>query len=397
MHHRRQHASAIPTLAACFTIFALVILLPSREVFITTSRRGLLSGTLGLVSGLGSSQLDAWGFTAQELQQVDLFKAAAPSVLGIVEAPLNGAQMPSKLIFAGSGFVWDQKHIVTNYHVIDDMKNPHVTFISQQPGAATVHTTVAAVLVGADPLSDIAVLEVDTETLPPELMKPLLRGTSSKLKTGQQVYALGNPFGLEQSMSRGIISGLARTMAGALGRPITNVIQTDASINPGNSGGPLLDSSGMVIGVNTAILSISGTFGGVSLAIPIDTVEANVKSMLQRGFVSRPSLGVSFAPPQMVETLGVGGAMVMKVYPGSPAQQAGLRAMTRNRIGDIIVGFDGKPVSSSDDLFRMLENRFPGEKIDVVVQRPSSNSESDEFDFVDLTVRLGASNSKIVI
>eukprot|EP00913_Durusdinium_trenchii_P020908 g19644.t1 len=212
-----------------------------------------------------------------------------------------------------------------------------------------------AYVVGADPLSDIAVLQVKDDAQVETLMQPLQRGVSQELKPGQEVFALGNPFGLEHSMSKGVISGLSRSMEGTGGWPMSGIIQTDASINPGNSGGPLLDSEGSVVGVNTAILSTSGTFSGVGFALPIDTVAKNVGAMIEEGYVSRPSIGVELAPDSVSGALGVPGAMVMKVVPGGPAQQAGMRALHGGQLGDVIVRMGGRQISSSSDVFRYLD------------------------------------------
>jgi len=220
-------------------------------------------------------------------------------------------------------------------------------------------------------------------------MAPLPRSSSNNLLVGQNVFAFGNPFGLEHSMSRGIISGVARKMEGAGGRPINGVIQTDASINPGNSGGPLLDSDGNVIGVNTAILTGSGTFAGVGLAIPIDTVSRNVESIISKGFVRRPRLGIVFAPDVMSEELQLNGIMVMKVAPDGPAASAGVRPMRGGRLGDVVVSMDGKRVASTDDLFGVLEQKAPGDLVKLVVQRASTDAESDKYEEVELKVTLG--------
>mmetsp|Transcript_12376 Transcript_12376/g.34025 ORF Transcript_12376/g.34025 Transcript_12376/m.34025 type:complete len:312 (-) Transcript_12376:184-1119(-) len=297
---------------------------------------------------------------------------------------------------AGSGFVWDTKHIVTNSHVISEMEKPYVTFLTQdKKGGSDRRTTLDAVVVGADAASDVAVLRVgartrDTaEAVPANLMRPLPRGTSANLLVGQNVFAFGNPFGLEHSLSRGIISGVSRKMEGVGGRPISGVIQTDASINPGNSGGPLLDSDGLVVGVNTAILTGSGTFAGVGLAIPIDTVAKNVESIIAKGFVRRPVLGIVFAPDVMSEELQLNGIMVMRVVPGGPADVGGVRPMRGGRLGDIVVSMDGRHVSSTDDVFGVLEKKAPGERVGLTVQRATSDAESDAYEDVQLTVQLG--------
>jgi len=260
---------------------------------------------------------------------------------------------------------------------------------------ADKRTTVDAAIVGADPASDVAVLRVGarsrdaSESVPRTLMSPISKGTSNNLLVGQNVFAFGNPFGLEHSLSRGIISGVSRKMESSGGRPINGVIQTDASINPGNSGGPLLNSEGQVIGVNTAILTGSGTFSGVGLAIPIDTVARNVESIIAKGFVKRPVLGIIFAPDVLAEELNLNGIMVMKVVPSGPAETAGVRPMRGGRLGDVVVNMDGKTVGSTDDIFAILDQRLPGDKVDLTVQRASADSNSDKYTNMTMQVVLG--------
>jgi len=287
--------------------------------------------------------------------------------------------------------------VVTNFHVITGMDKPYVTFLSKDPTEATERrTTLDSTIIGSDAASDIAVLQIGTTRdgqVPPKgLVRPLLVGTSNDLVVGQDVFAFGNPFGLEHSLSRGIVSGVSRTMEGAGGRPINGVIQTDASINPGNSGGPLLNSDGKVIGVNTAILTGSGTFAGVGLAIPIDTVAKNVESIIAKGFVRRPFLGIVFAPDVMVDELQLNGIMVMKVVPGGPAEAAGVRPMRGGRLGDVVVGIDSKRITSSDDLFKLLDLHQPGDNITMTVQRPSADIDSDKYEDVKLKVMLGVAS-----
>lgn len=355
-------------------------------------RRALLAGLLApAIPGRADALMP------EELRAASLFQRVSPSVLTVGEkrsSPSAAPQGPT-----GTGFVWDASHVVTNFHVVSELKDPHVTFL-RKGEAGDEHVTLGAYVVGADPLSDIAVLQVKDDQsaeLLPSLMQPLERGQSQLLKPGQEVFALGNPFGLEHSMSKGVISGLSRSMEGAGGWPMNGIIQTDASINPGNSGGPLLDSEGAVVGVNTAILSTSGTFSGVGFALPIDTVAKNVGAMIEEGYVSRPSIGVELAPDAMSESLGMPGAMVMKVVPGGPAQRAGMRALRGGQLGDVIVRMGGRQISSSSDVFRYLDQRKPGEEIVMTVQRPSPDVNSDDPDVVDLKVRLGRSNSKMVI
>lgn len=355
-------------------------------------RSMLLAGGLLAANPAGAAK----AITQEEWKAASLFMQTSPFVVGIGESPLAKKEGTS----IGTGFVWDDNHIVTNFHVISDIARPHVTFLGKDASGADEHITVGATVVGADPLSDVAVLQVQTDggnqDIMAKFMKPLPRGVSNHLLPGQEVYALGNPFGLEHSMSKGVISGVSRTMEGKAGWPMSGIIQTDASINPGNSGGPLLNSEGAVIGVNTAILSSSGTFSGVGFALPIDKVQQNVASMISEGYVSRPSLGVELAPDDMTASLGVGGAMITKVISGSPAQLAGLRAMRKGHLGDVIVSIAGKPISKSEDVFSFLDQKMPGEEIVMSVQRASADVSSDQLDQVDLTVRLGRSNSKLV-
>lgn len=382
----------------------------------------------GLLGTAGLAVPPAMSLNADEQQVTTLFEKVTPGVVSISkEPPAVGANEDRAPSISGSGFVWDKNHIVTNAHVIAGSEKPFVTFLMKDPKSGRDRrTTLDAVVVGADTASDVAVLRVgdrmsmaeaqkpsatsaaapqakkapagkkasaSSATAPQaaqqDLMMPLPKGASSSLLVGQNVYAFGNPFGLEHSLSRGIISGLSRKMEGGGGRPISGVIQTDASINPGNSGGPLLNSDGQVIGVNTAILSGSGAFAGVGLAIPIDTVSKNVESIIAKGFVRRPVLGIVFAPDIMADELQLNGIMVMRVVKGGPADEAGVRPMRGGRLGDIVVSLDGKRVSSTDDLFAFLDTKAPGQRISMMVQRPSAKEDSDGYEDVMLTVELG--------
>ncbi|CAE7214784.1 Protease Do-like 1, chloroplastic [Symbiodinium microadriaticum] len=362
-------------------------------------RRQLLVPVLELCSALQVAP--ALALSGDEQLVTSLFERVTPGVVSIArEAPPKESmgEKPSPGI-AGSGFVWDKKHVVTNYHVINELQTPYVTFLLKD-GEGSKRLSYQAQVVGYDATSDVAVLEVGSQDskdkqkekemdIPRGLMQPLARGRSDRLLVGQNVFAFGNPFGLEHSLSRGIISGVSRRLEGAGGRPISGVIQTDASINPGNSGGPLLNSDGEVIGVNTAILSGSGMFAGVGLAIPIDTVYKNVESIISKGFVKRPLLGLVFAPDVMDQELQLNGIMVMKVIPDGPAASAGVRAMRGGRLGDVVVAMDGKRISSTDDLFGMLEQRAPGDTVKLTVQRPSADVDSEKLEELDLSIKLG--------
>lgn len=264
----------------------------------------------------------------------------------------------------GSGFMWDDRgHVVTNYHVIKGANGAEVTLHDQRSFRAT--------LVGAAPDMDLAVLRIDA---PLEAIHPILIGTSNDLKVGQKVYAIGNPFGLDQTLTTGIISALGREIESAGQAKIRDVIQTDAAINPGNSGGPLLDSAGRLIGVNTAIASPSGVSSGIGFAIPVDDVNRVVPQLISDGKSSRPVLGVSLINPALVRNLQIAGLAVGGVNAGSGAEKAGLRpAFTDRRgrriLGDVIVKVDGKPTKTVDDLYHILKNRKSGEVIEVIVLR----------------------------
>jgi S1-C subfamily serine protease len=260
--------------------------------------------------------------------------------------------------------VWDEQgHIVTNFHVVQGADRFHVTLSDQ--------TTWNAEAVGGAADKDLAVLKIDA---PPEKLIPLLVGESANLEVGQKVFAIGNPFGLDQTLTTGVISGLGREIRSPSGRRIDGAIQTDAAINPGNSGGPLLDSGGRLIGVNTAIASTSGDFAGIGFAIPVDTVQRIVPQILRYGQAIRPSLGAAFLPDRYAQELGLKGAMIMNTESGGPADQAGLIPMRRNRAGDILMGdlivaVDGAPVENEEELLTIIENHEVGDAVTLTVLR----------------------------
>ncbi|XP_016443403.2 protease Do-like 1, chloroplastic [Nicotiana tabacum] len=304
-----------------------------------------------------------------ELATVRLFQENTPSVVYITNLAsrqdmftLDVFEVPQG---SGSGFVWDKDgHIVTNYHVIRGASDLRVTLADQ--------TTYEAKVVGFDQDKDVAVLQIDA---PKDKMRPIPIGVSADLLVGQKVFAIGNPFGLDHTLTTGVISGLRREInSAATGRPIQDVIQTDAAINPGNSGGPLLDSSGNLIGINTAIYSPSGASSGVGFSIPVDTVSGIVDQLVKFGKVTRPILGIKFAPDQSVEQLGVSGVLVLDAPPNGPAGKAGLLPTKRDAygrliLGDIITSINGKKVSNGTDLYRILDQCKVGEKVIVEVLR----------------------------
>lgn len=306
---------------------------------------------------------------SDELATVRLFQENTPSVVYITNLAtkqdvftLDVFEVPQG---SGSGFVWDtQGHIVTNYHVIRGASDLRVTLADQ--------STYEAKVVGFDQDKDVAVLRIDASK---EKLRPVPVGVSADLLVGQKVYAIGNPFGLDHTLTTGVISGLRREISSAAtGRPIQDVIQTDAAINPGNSGGPLLDSSGNLIGINTAIYSTSGASSGVGFSIPVDTVAGIVDQLVKYGKVTRPILGIKFAPDQSVEQLGVSGVLVLDAPPDGPAGKAGLLSTKRDAygrliLGDIITSVNGKKITNGSDLYRILDNCKVGDKVIVEVLR----------------------------
>ncbi|CAL4901745.1 unnamed protein product [Urochloa decumbens] len=306
---------------------------------------------------------------ADELATVRLFQENTPSVVYITNLAvrqdaftLDVLEVPQG---SGSGFVWDKSgHIVTNFHVIRGASDLRVTLADQSVYEAQV--------VGFDQDKDVAVLCIKA---PKDKLRPIPVGVSADLLVGQKVYAIGNPFGLDHTLTTGVISGLRREISSAAtGRPIQDVIQTDAAINPGNSGGPLLDSSGNLIGVNTAIYSPSGASSGVGFSIPVDTVGGIVDQLIKFGKVTRPILGIKFAPDQSVEQLGLSGVLVLDAPPNGPAGKAGLLSTKRDAygrliLGDIITSVNGTKVTNGSDLYRILDQCKVGETVTVEVLR----------------------------
>lgn len=305
---------------------------------------------------------------ADERSTIDVFKSVSPSVVFITNKRLQRSffsltvtEVPQG---AGSGFLWDkQGHIVTNYHVIH---NAHEIEIKLQDGQR-----LDAALIGADPDHDLAVLRIPIRGLN---LEPVMIGSSKNLEVGQKVLAIGNPFGLDSTLTTGIISALGRTIKSIANRYIHDVIQTDAAINPGNSGGPLLDSYGRVIGVNTSIISPSGSYAGIGFAVPIDTVNRIITELVRHGKVARPGLGISLVPDRFMSQWGLKGAALLKVNQGGAADRSGLKGITRLpdgeiEIGDIIIRCGGYPVKKNSDLIKALDHHKVGDEIEIVFIR----------------------------
>ena len=311
-----------------------------------------------------------------ERTTIELFERDSPSVVQVVARSSAAETLQNEgegTAQSGTGFVWDEAgHIVTNDHVVEGTDMVAVRFASGQVSRAKI--------LGTAPNYDLAVLQLDnTRVVPP----PLPIGTSADLKVGQLVFAIGNPFGLDQSLTTGIISALKRRLPTNSGREIGDVIQTDAAINPGNSGGPLLDSAGRVVGVNTAIISPSGTNAGIGFAIPIDIVNRVVPEIIRRGYVPTPGIGIVAANEAVATRAGADGVVIVRTVPGSAAERAGFRGIDANaqRLGDVIVGVNGKPVHRLSDLTQELERVGVGQKVTLTIKRDGRDVSVD----VDVT------------
>jgi S1-C subfamily serine protease len=319
----------------------------------------------GLNRGIAPRQ----DLTSEEQHTIQLFQKAAPSVCFITTTAVrrdfwtrNIMEIPQG---TGSGFVWDQKgHVVTNYHVIQGEGNKVKVTLSDR-------TSWDADIIGISPEKDLAVLRIKAPT---NKLTPIMVGSSEDLLVGQSVYAIGNPFGLDQTLTTGIVSALGREIESVGGFPIRDVIQSDAAINPGNSGGPLLDSSGRLIGVNTAIYSPSGASAGIGFSIPVAAVRWVIPELIQYGKIKRPSLGIEVLPTAESKRYDFAGPLVMSVTKGSSAEQAGIRYTQRDRNGDIILGdmitaLNGKAIKSYEEMVLELEKYEAGQKVKLTVLR----------------------------
>jgi S1-C subfamily serine protease len=308
--------------------------------------------------------------TPEERVTIDVFEKSKRSVVHISTSE-RVRDLFTRNVYSiprgtGSGFVWDEQgNIITNYHVIASASEARIRLNDGRDYPAT--------LVGANAAHDLAVLRIKVPSNPPP---PLPVGTSRDLRVGQRVYAIGNPFGLDWSMSTGIVSALDRSLDSE-GTSVEHLIQTDAAINPGNSGGPLLDSAGRLIGMNTAIYSPSGASAGIGFAVPVDTINRVVPALIAHGKFNPPSLGIEVDEDvnnALRARFNVEGVFVLKVTPKGPAAAAGLREtrIERGRIvvpGDIIVSVGEKPVSSVPKLFARLDDFNPGDRVRVGILR----------------------------
>jgi S1-C subfamily serine protease len=328
-----------------------------------------------------------WAATEEEQNNISVYQKAAGGVVNItstiVERDFFLGLVPRE--GAGSGAIIDTKgFVLTNNHVIKDARRIEVTLWDGSKWRGR--------LVGTDPDNDLAVIHIDA---PAQRLHPLPFGNSQDLQVGQKVLAIGNPFGLGETLTTGIISSLGRSIRSESGPLIEDLIQTDAAINPGNSGGPLLDSDGKLIGINTAIFSPSGGSIGIGFAIPVEAAKRIIPELMEKGFVSHPWMGVSLFPllPGLAKELKIEtdrGALIVEVVRGGPAARAGLRGggktiQVGNALlsvgGDVVVALDGQAVGSSDELVRKIRKHRPGDQVQLKILRDGK--------FLEVPVTLG--------
>lgn len=329
--------------------------------------RWLILSFLTGASALGAAAVQAFS-TDDEKNSMEVFEASRPSVVFVTNQQLARDPYSFDLVTvprgSGTGFVWDEKgYIVTNFHVVEGARKITITLQDQSNWPAEV--------VGLAPERDLAVLKIDA---PKGRLRALPLGDSGALRVGRKVLAIGNPFGLDATLTTGVVSALGREIESPNQRKITNVIQTDAAINPGNSGGPLLNSEGRLIGVNTMIYSPSGASAGIGFAIPVNTVKEVVPELIAHGRIVRPVLGIAVAPDHWAQQIGIEGVPILRVEPDSPAADAGLQGAKRNAwgqisLGDVIVAIEDSPVANDDQLLSALEHYKPGDKVNVSVVR----------------------------
>lgn len=356
-----------------------------------TVRSAVLGALLGATAFNGGPALGEWGkplgtaydgaevkprpvtpapaeLAPDERATMTVFERATKSVVFIANTAVQRDFWSFDLLEvpqgSGSGFIWNkQGHIVTNFHVIYGANAVKVTLADRSEHQAK--------LVGADPDHDLAVLQIQVSE---GMLEPLAVGSSQDLRVGQKVLAIGNPFGLDHSLTTGVVSALGRTIKSMSNRTIEGVVQTDAAINPGNSGGPLLDSAGRLIGVNTQIISPSGAYAGIGFAVPVDTVNRIVPELIKHGKLIRPGLGVSLVPDAMARRWGIKGLVIGKVSRGGAAERAGLKGARetssgRIELGDIVLAVAGKPVTTIDELMDVLEHHKVGDQVAVDILR----------------------------
>ncbi len=331
-----------------------------------------LSGNAMLGPGIEPRPVTTRGdLPADESATIELFERASPSVV-YISTKSRVIDFWSRDVMSvprgtGSGFIWDDEgHVVTNFHVIEGASEAEVRLNDGR--------TYGASLVGTSAMHDLAVLRIN---VPFDTPPAVPVGTSSDLKVGQKVFAIGNPFGLDYTLTSGLVSALDRTLSGRGGASIRHLIQTDAAINPGNSGGPLLDSAGRLVGINTAIYSPSGAYAGIGFAVPVDTVNRVVPQLIAEGEYRGPSLGIVIDERLnrlITSRAGISGVIILSVEPGSAAEAAGLQGTSRSGrgsmlLGDVIVAIDGKRVESVQDIVEALDEYSIGDEVTATIVR----------------------------
>jgi S1-C subfamily serine protease len=322
----------------------------------------------GVPSAAPPPPLSPGARTEDERNTIGVFKAVSPSTVFVTQTRVvvdyyagTAQEVPAG---SGSGFVWDdQGHIVTNFHVVEGAQSLNVTFHDQQ--------NVEAKVVGLEPRKDIAVIKVDVAG---KTLVPIRVAKSTQLEVGQKAIAIGNPFGLDHTLTTGVISALGRQVQGAGGVSIRDMIQTDAAINPGNSGGPLLDSAGQLIGMNTMIFSKSGSSAGIGFAVPVSTIARIVPQIIKTGRAEQLGLGIVIDPNQKLErAYNLRGVVIIGVPQSSAAAKAGLHGVTRTMrgysLGDVVVAIDDKRVETFDDLYTSIDAHKAGDVVKVTVAR----------------------------
>ncbi len=361
--------TVIPALILIFTFGSLAGLL--------VGRRLALPGGSAEAAGVPAAGVPALAMAAlsdPEERNIAVFREASPSVVFISNIALrrslfslNVMEIPQG---TGSGFVWDdQGHVVTNFHVIQGGDVFVVVLGGQSEWEAK--------LVGVAPHKDLAVLKIDA---PRGTLRPIGVGSSEDLLVGQKVLAIGNPFGLDHTLTVGVVSALGRELDAPTGRPIRDVIQTDAAINPGNSGGPLLDSSGRLVGVNTAIYSPSGASVGIGFAVPVDTVAALIPQLIEYGKPVQPGIGVRLVDDRIARRTGIEGVIVAESLRGGPASRAGIQGLSYDRrrrplLGDVIIAVDGERVKNGDELGLVFEEAGVGANVELTILRDRATRE----------------------
>lgn len=361
-----QQTSAAPAVPA-----SLVAILLIAVAGVMLQNAGFLPGFGGRAAVDPRPVTPRGDLSDDEKTTIQIFREASPSVVHITTLSHQRDRLSFKIQEipegTGTGFIYDDAgHVVTNFHVIRNAQAAKVMLAD--------NSTWDARLIGVEPDKDVAVLKIDA---PPGRLTKVAIGESGNLQVGQKVFAIGSPFGLDQTLTTGVISGLGREISSVSGRAIQGVIQTDAAINPGNSGGPLLDSAGRLIGVNTMIVSTSGEFSGIGFAVPIDIVNQVVPELIKSGRLEKGVLGIKPFDDSITRRLGIAkGVLINEVFEQSGAAEAGMQSTYVDdngniHLGDVVLKVAGRTIDSVKDIHKALEGKKPGEEVGVEISRGS--------------------------